>query len=172
MKQIFGILVIVLLVGNTFAQNISQSNIPAVVLNSFQLKFPNAEDVSWKMEDGNYHIKYKVNGKFNELYLDYRGNFLKYHQDLWGSEVPERVINTIKSRVKFFDLNDADLIKEGNETYYEINFELNGKDHDFWIDEKGKLLKYRRELKESEIPASILTLINTKYGKIDINRTR
>lgn len=172
MKRIFGIIVFILFVGNTFAQNINQSDIPAVVLNSFQLKFPNAEDVSWKLEEGNYHIKFEVNGKFNELYLDYRGKFLKYHQDLWGSEVPQRVINTIKSKVKFFDLNDADLIKEGNETYYEINFELNGKDHDFWIDEKGKLLKYRRELKDSEIPSSILSLINTKYGKIDIDRTR
>ena len=74
--------------------------------------------------------------------------------------------------MKYFDLNDADLIKEGNETYYEINFELDGKDHDFWIDEKGKLLKYRRELKDSEIPASIISLINTKYGKLDIDRTR
>ena len=172
MKRILGIIVIVLFVGNTFAQNISKSDIPAVVLNSFQLKFPNAEDVSWKLEEGNYHIKFEVNGKFNELYLDYRGEFLKYHQDLWGSEVPHRVINTIKSKVKFFDLNDADLMKEGNEIYYEINFELEGKDHDFWIDEKGKLLKYRRELKDSEIPSSILSLINTKYGKLDIDRTR
>jgi hypothetical protein len=172
MKRIIGFIVIVFFVGNTFAQDISQSNIPAVVLNSFQLKFPNAEDVRWKLEEGNYQIKYKVNNKFNELHLDYRGNVLKYHQDLWGSEVPELVINTIKSRVKYFDLNDADLIKEGNETYYEINFELDGKDHDFWIDEKGKLLKYRRELKDSEIPASIISLINTKYGKLDIDRTR
>lgn len=172
MKRIIGFIVLVFFVGNTLAQNISQSNIPAVVLNSFQLKYPNAEDVSWKMEDGNYSIKFEVNGKFNELYLDFKGKFLKYHQDLWGSEVPQLVINTIKSRVKYFDLNDADLIKEGNEIYYEINFELDGKDHDFWIDEKGKLLKYRRELKDSEIPASIISFINTKYGTLDIDRTR
>ena len=172
MKRIFGIIIFVYFVGNTFAQNISQSNIPAVVLNSFQLKFPNAEDVSCELEKGNYHIKFEVNGKFNELYLDYRGKELKYHQDLWGSEVPESVIKTLKSKVKFFDLNDADLIREGNEIYYEINFELDGKDHDFWIDEKGNLLKYRKELKDSEIPVSILNHINTKYGKLDIDRTR
>lgn len=172
MKRIIGFLIIVFFVANTFAQNVSQSNIPAVVLNSFQLQYPNAEDVSWKLEEGNYHIKFEVNGKFNELYLDYRGKDIKYHQDLWGSEVPESVINTIKSKVKYFDLNDADLIREGNDIVYEINFEIDGKDHDFWIYKNGKLLKYRKELKDSELPASIMTLINTKYGKLDIDQSK
>ena len=45
MKRIIGLLIIVFFAGNIFAQNISQSNIPAVVLNSFQLKFPNAESI-------------------------------------------------------------------------------------------------------------------------------
>lgn len=172
MNRIIGFLIIVFFAGNTFAQSISQSEVPAVVLNSFQLKYPNAEDVSWKLEKGKYHIKFEVNDKFNESYLDYRGNVLKYHQDLWGSEVPESVLKTIKSRVVYFDLNDADLIKEGNEIYYEINFEIDGKDHDFWISEKGKLLKYRKELKDSEIPKSIVNLINNRYGKIDIDQSK
>ena len=84
MKRIIGFIVIVFFVGNTFAQNISQSNIPAVVLNSFQLKFPNAEDVSWKLEEGNYHIKFKVNNKFNELYLDYQGECIKISSGFMG----------------------------------------------------------------------------------------
>lgn len=172
MKRIIVLFVIVFFTGSTFAQNINRSNVPAVVLNSFQLKFPNAKDVNWKLVDGNYRIKFEVNNKFNELYLDYKGNVLKYHQDLWGSEVPESVLNTIKSKVKYFDLNDADLIKEGNEIVYEINFEIEGKDHDFWINEKGKLLKYRKELKDNEIPPAIVTLINNKYGKFDIDRSK
>lgn len=172
MKRIIGLVIIVLIAGNAFSQNISQGNIPAVVLNSFQLKYPNAEDVSWKLEKGNYRIKFEVNGKFNELYLDYRGNELKYHQDLWGSEVPESVLKTIKSKVKYFDLEDADMIKEGNEIVYEINFEIDGKDHDFWINEKGELLKYRKELKDSEIPLSIVSLINEQYGTLDIDDSK
>lgn len=172
MKRIIGIIVIAFFVGNSFAQNISQSNIPAVVLNSFQLKFPNAEDVSWKLEHGNYRIKFEVNSKINDLYLDYKGNIIKYHQDLWGSEVPEKVLNTIKSKVKYFDLNDADLVKDGHDIVYEINFEIERKDHDFWIDEKGKLLKYRKQLNSSEIPLSITSLINKKYGKLSIKQAK
>ncbi|MBX2841231.1 MAG: PepSY-like domain-containing protein [Flammeovirgaceae bacterium] len=173
MKRIIGFLIIVFFfTRNTFAQKISQSNVPAVVLNSFQLKFTNAEDVIWKLEEGTYHIKFEINDKFNELYLDYKGNVLKYHQDLWGSEVPESVLKTLRSRVKYFDLNDADFFEEGDEIYYEINFEIEDKDHDFWISEKGKLLKYRKELKDSEIPKSIVDFINNKYGTIEIDYSK
>jgi hypothetical protein len=170
MKQTIGLIILVILAGNIVAQDISQKNVPAVVLNAFQIKFPNATDVEWKLEKGNYRIKFEVNNKDNELYLDDRGNLLKHHQDLYGSEVPESVLKTIKSKVAFFDLNDADRFTEGKEIVYEINFEISGKDHDFWIDEKGRLLKYKKELKDDEVPAEIITSIKNKYGALDIDR--
>lgn len=170
MKQIIGLLLFTFLTVNIFAQEISQRNVPAVVLNAFQLKFPNATDVDWRLEKGNYRIKFEVNNKDNELILDDRGNVIRHHQDLYGSEVPESVLNTIKSRVALFDLNDADRITEGNNIVYEINFEISDKDHDFWINEKGEILKYRKELKDMEVPLEILASIESKYGKLDIDR--
>lgn len=170
MKQIIALLILSFFAGNTFAQDIQQKNVPAVVLNAFQLKFPNATDIDWRLEKGNYRIRFEVNNKDNELYLDDRGNALKHHQDLYGSEVPESVLKTIKSKVALFDLDDADCITEGKNIVYEINFEISGKDNDFWINEKGKLLKYKKELKDKEIPVEIQTLIKTKYGVLDIDR--
>lgn len=170
MNRIFVLLLFPFLTANIFAQDIQQKNVPAVVLNAFQLKFPNATDVDWRLEKGIYRIKFEVNNKDNELYLDDRGKVLKHHQDLYGSEVPGSVLKTINSKVALFDLNDADLMEEGGKTVYEINFEISGKDHDFWIDEKGRLLKYRKELKDNEVPSEITSLIKNKYGKLDIDR--
>ncbi len=172
MKRTIGIIVCILFLGHTYAQSINQNNLPAVVLNSFQLKYPNAENASWKLVEGKYRAKFKINDKYNELDLDNRGNVLWFHQDLWGSEVPESVLKTIKSKVQYFDLDDADLIKEGSHVSYEINFEIDGKDHDFWIDDKGKLLKYRKELKDSEIPLTLINKINTTYGILDIDHSK
>ncbi len=59
--------------------------------------------------------------------------------------------------------------EEGGNITYEINYKIDGKDHLFRINEKGELLKYRKELKDSEIPASIMNLINSIYGKMDID---
>ena len=172
MKRIIGLLVFTLLLGSTFAQSISQSNVPAVVLNAFQLKFPNADDVKWKLEKGNYRVDYKVNNKPNKLTMDFKGNVLKHAQDLYISEIPKVVLETVRSREAYFDVNDADRIAEGDKVTYFIDFKIDGKNHHFRINERGKLLKYRKELKESEVPFQIFDAIKTKYGPFDFDRAK
>lgn len=169
MIRIIGSLVLTLFGVNTFAQDISQRNVPAVVLNAFQLKFSNATDINWEIEQGNYQVSFDVNNKDNELVINDKGNILKQQQDLYVSEIPQIVLETIKSKVAFFDVSDAARMEEGGKISYKVNFEINGKDHEFRIDEKGKLLKYTKELKDSEVPAQISTLIKTKYGLLDLD---
>jgi hypothetical protein len=169
MKRITGVLVCILFVGTIYAQGISQSNVPAVVLNSFQLSFPNADDVKWKLEKGNYHVSYKVNSKANKLILDDKGKVLRHSQDLFVSEIPREVLETIGSRVEYYDVDDADRWEFDGKITYEIKIEVDGKNHLFRINDKGKLLKFRKELDDSEIPASIMNLINSIYGEIDID---
>ena len=172
MKRILGIFVIVLFTGSVFAQNISQSNVPAVVLNAFQINFPGAEDVKWKLEKGNYRVEYRVNSKIHHLSMDNKGQMLKHSQDLYASEIPKAVLETIRSKEAYFDLHDADRFEEGYKIVYEINFKKDGKEHFFWINEKGELLKYRKELKDSEIPLLLLNHIITQYGSFDIDRAK
>ena len=172
MKRKITIYIFILLVGSVFARNIDQSDVPAVVLNTFQLKFPTADDIKWKLEKDNYQVDYKVNSKGNKLTIDFKGKILKHNQDLFISEIPRMVLETIKKRVGYFDVNDADKYVEGNKIIYEIQFKINGKDYFFWINEKGKLLKFRRELKESEVPASMMQFINNKYGSTDYDRAK
>lgn len=169
MKRIIGLLIFSFFIGNISAQDINQRNVPAVVLNAFQLKFPNASDVDWELENGNYHIDFELNNKDNEAVLDYRGKLLKHKQDLYISEIPKNVLETIKSKVQFFDIKDADLLTENGETVYKINFEIDDKDHDFWISENGKLLKYIWELRDNEVPETILSTIKNNYGSLDID---
>lgn len=161
------ILFFVLLATGASAQSISQENVPAVVLNSFQVNFPNAEDVRWKLNDGDYEVRCKVNDKLNEVKLDYKGHIIKHHQDLYVSEIPAAVLKTIRSKEPFFDVGDADKIVEGGKTEYEIDFKINGERRYFWIDEKGHLIKYRKELKDDEIPDPIMEYIRTNYGRLD-----
>lgn len=169
MKQLTGLLVFLLLTANIFAQDISQNNVPAVVLNAFQVKYGNASDVEWRLEKGNYRVKFEVNSKDHELRLDDRGKIVKHEQDLYVSEIPKVVLETIQKKVPFFDVEDADKITENGKTTFEINFEIDGKDHDFWIDEKGILLKYEKELKRNEIPELIWSNITTNFGNLDID---
>lgn len=172
MKRIIGFIVFVLLTVNAISQDINQSDIPAVVLNAFQVKYPNAADAKWKLDRGSYRINYKVNNKANKLMLDYKGAVLEHSQDLYVSEIPKVVLNTIKKKVAYFDVQDADKQEKDGKTIYITQFKIDGKGYYFWITENGELLKYRRELKDNEIPASIKNAIQNQFGKLDIKRAK
>ncbi len=167
LKNTIYILVFFLFGAHAVAQSISQKNVPAVVLNSFQLKFPNAEDIQWKLKDGDYEVRCKVNDKLNEVIINYKGHILKHHQDLYVSEIPGVVLETIRSKEPFFDVGDADKIEENGKTVYEIDFKIDGKRRFFWIDGEGHLIKFRKELNDDEIPSSIMKFIKDKFGPLD-----
>lgn len=172
MRHFTLIILILVFVQNLFAQNISQRDIPAVILNSFQLKYPNSVDVNWKKNNKNYQIDYHVNSKLHRLIMDFKGNILKHSQDLYISEVPEAVQKTILTRLDYFDMHDADKYEEDGKITYEIRFKKEGNNHFFWINEEGILLKYRRELSNNELPKIIVDFINANYGKIDVKRSK
>ncbi len=169
MKKIIGSVVLFIFAGNTFAQEINQKNVPAVVLNAFQLEFPNATDMKWKLEKGNYNAGFEVNNKENQLVISNRGTILQHFRDLYVSEIPKVVLETIKSKVNFFDVSDADRLEDVSNTSYRIILKNNENTHSFLIDETGKLLKYTKDLNEIEVPAPIIAYINSKYGSIDID---
>jgi uncharacterized membrane protein YkoI len=156
----------------SIAQDIQQKNVPAVVLNAFQLKFPNATEMQWKLEKGNYRIGFEVNNKDNSLVINDKGRLLSHQQDLYVSEIPKIVMETIQSKVAFFDVNDADKLEENGTIVYKIYAKINEKSHEFRLDDKGKLLKYTKELKNSELPVSIAASIRTKYGSFDIDEAK
>lgn len=172
MKQLIVLITILLFTGNAFAEKISQDNIPAVVLNAFQLKYPNAEDVSWKLDAGKYYVHFRVKSKENKLVMDYKGTTLRHSQDLYISEVPMAVQETILTKLPYFDVHDADRYEIGDSVTYEVRFRMDGKNHFFWINEDGQLLKYRKELRDNEIPSIILSEISNTYGKLDIDRSK
>ncbi|SOE21133.1 Putative beta-lactamase-inhibitor-like, PepSY-like [Spirosomataceae bacterium TFI 002] len=172
MNRIIGLLILTCSLNVAFSQSISQSNVPAVVLNSFQLSYPTAEEIKWKKDQSNYRIRYKVNKKSHDLTMDYKGMVIKHTQDLYLSEIPQNVLETIRAKISYFDLQDADLVEKEGKVIYETKFKFDGSNIYFWINEKGELQKYRRELKDEEIPASVLNAIKSQYGKFDIERAK
>ncbi|WP_341224890.1 PepSY-like domain-containing protein [uncultured Arcticibacterium sp.] len=172
MNRIIGILVLTLLAKATFGQSISQSKVPAVVLNAFQLKYPNAEDIRWKKDKVKYEINYKVNSKSHKLKMDYKGSVSEHSQDLYLSEIPKEVLGIIREKAPFFDLQDADLYEKNGSITYVTKVRIDGSNSYFWINEKAELQKYRRELKDSEIPAPIMKMIKSEYSTLDIKRAK
>jgi len=135
------LILLVIIAVSSYGQDIDQKNVPAVVVNAFQLKFASAEHTKWEIEKGEYHVEFELNHKDHDLWLDNAGNIMKHKQELWASEIPGSVIETVRNRCMFFDLNDVERTEEGNKVVYYITYEIDHKDCDIWLDGKGKLLK-------------------------------
>ena len=172
MRIIIGLFILFIIATSSFAQNIDQSDIPAVVVNSFQLRFPNAENVNWKLINGKYFLDFKLNSKLNRLTLDYKGKVLAHSKDLYSSEVPDFVHQAIAKRLTYFDIHDADWHEIGDSTLYEIRFKQDDKNQFFWVNTNGEIVKYRKELNESEIPNPVLSLIDKQLGKLDFEQAK
>ncbi len=172
MKSIISLILFILFTCSAFAQKISQSNVPAVVLNNFQLKYPNADDVNWKLDRGKYTIDLKLNSKSARLTMDYKGNVLELAQEMFLSEIPKSVLDIIRKKISNFDIEKAEKYSTGGKVSYEIQCKVDGKDNFFWINAKGELVKYRKELKDSELPSEIAKLINDQFGIFDLDRSK
>jgi uncharacterized membrane protein YkoI len=153
----------------TYAQDIHQSNVPAAILNAFKLNFVNAEDVDWELEKGAYYVRFEINHKDHKAWLDDKGKIIKHEQELWESEIPPFILATIRSKCKYFDLEDAELKEENGKIIYNISFSIDSKDHDFEINGDGKLIRYEQELNRNEIPVEILTAMKNQFPSIDID---
>lgn len=169
MKKIVFISVVTFITVCTYGQDIDQKNVPAVILNAFQLEYANADDVDWELREGNYQVEFELNKKDHRVVLDNKGKILKHRQELWESEIPLALIETVRSKCKYFDLDNAVVNEEGGKAVYYISFEVNNRDCKFWMDERGRLLLYRQELRESDIPASIQASIQSQFASFDFD---
>lgn len=172
MKSIISLILFILLTCSAFAQEISQSNVPAVVLNNFQLKYPNADDVNWKLDKGKYKINFKLRSKTTILTMDFKGNVLELVQEIFINDIPKSVLEIIRDKITNFDIAKVEKYVVNNKTSYEIQFKIDGKNNYFYINEKGELVKYRKELKDTELPLNITKIISDQFGTFELDRSK
>jgi hypothetical protein len=111
----------------SFAQDVAQKDVPAVVVNTFQQKFPNQANVDWEMKKGLYEAEFKVNSIEHNVYLDSAGKIVKHKQEISESELPTPVMDAIKKDFSGYKLEEIKKIEEGTTVTYKVELEK-GKD--------------------------------------------
>ena len=86
-------------------------------------------------------------------------------QDIPAGKVPSVVLNTVQA--KFGNAIKIDWEKKN--TLYEAEFKKDSTKYAAYIDAAGKLVMYKLDIKENELPAAVSATIHTKYNgyKID-----
>lgn len=139
------ILIIAAVIGITFtsqAQDILQSQIPAVILNQFNSQFPKATDVEWEMDGSNYTVEFELNWNIDhEVWYNTEGKIVKHKEDISSSDLPKVVNERIQTDFSGYSIDDVERITDNGVVVYKMELNhLMQQDWDVVIDASGNVL--------------------------------
>ena len=127
----------------TYAQDIDVSNVPSVVLNSFNKNFPTATDVEWERKGELFNVEFDVKFRDHEAWLNSKGGIVKHKKQLKAGELPVAVANTIKQNFKGYRIDDVDQYEERKQFFYKVELKNYGEERNLVFDQKGKQVDVR-----------------------------
>lgn len=122
------------------AQAVRQKNVPSIIVNAFQLKFPRATDVHWELERGMYKAEFELENIDHEVWLDYSGKWKRHKQDFEEKDLPKAVKAAIDRSYRGFEVHNVELIEEGRHRVYKMKLEKVPVKRKVIFDEHGKII--------------------------------
>ncbi|WP_076606587.1 hypothetical protein [Rufibacter radiotolerans] len=105
------------------SQKITVSNLPSLVKNSLQAKFPAATAIEWEKNGANYEAEFQMaQVEYTALY-DSTGHLISYKQDILAPEKPEAVALALKKEFPTYQLDDLEKLVQGDSVYYQVELE-------------------------------------------------
>ena len=118
-KLILAIALLFLGTTSTFAQDLTESQVPTVIVNNFKKEFPKAKDIEWQKKGGQYNVDFEIGwGVDFEAWFSESGNLIKYKQEISEADLPQAIKDAIKKEYAGFRIDDAKkIVKNGVDTY-------------------------------------------------------
>ncbi len=124
------------------AQDITQSQVPSVILNQFNNQYPKATDIEWEIDSNLYNVEFEIGWNTDhEIWYNTSGEMVKHKEDVSKSELPETVKNKIKSEFKGYSIDDLERITDNGKVIYKIELDaLTQQDWDVILDSNGNVI--------------------------------
>ncbi len=144
MKKVISLAAILFALGTaTFAQEKAEGNehinVPAKVKSALMQKYPEAKNVGWEKENGNYEANWGgKSGEDNSVQFTPAGNFIEIVNAIPVSQLPANVVAYVKQHHNGAKITEAGKVTDAKgKMSYEA--EVHGKDIIF--DENGNFVK-------------------------------
>ena len=143
MKKIIGLTAIIFAMSSaTFAQeneNNQHINVPVKVKTALRQKYPEAKNVGWEKENGNYEANWGgKSGEDNSVQFTPSGSFIEIVKTIPVSQLPANVTMYVKQHYNGAKITEAGKVTDAaGKTSYEA--EVHGKDVIF--DANGNFVK-------------------------------
>ena len=138
MKRLILLLLIVTIQAyHSNAQKLNESQIPVVVKNAFEEKYPGIK-ANWDREGSDYEANFTHNGRAMSTVIDKNGTIVETEIEISVSELPERVRDYMKKNYPGSKITGAARIVRSNG---DVNYEAEVHGKDVVFDVNGKFIK-------------------------------
>ena len=137
MKYLALILVIAGFVPAATGQDIQQSEVPSLVLNTFQSKFPNATDIDWEREADLYKVEFEIGKRDHDLWIDKNGNITKHKEEVTKTDLPAAINQKLQSDFKEYRIDDVDKIETNGKVFFLVDLDSNSGDKEVLFSPDG-----------------------------------
>ena len=138
MKRIFFLAPILLWTFSCFAQDIPAKEVPSVVVNIFEQKFPKATHVDWERKAEMYKVEFEVKRQDHSLWINEAGSVVKHKQDIHQADLPASVKAAISKDYKGYSIDEVEKLESGSETVFKVELKKRSEDIDLFFDQHGK----------------------------------
>jgi len=146
-KLIWSAFVLALTTTGAIAQDIPQSQVPAVVVNSFHQKFPKAKNVDWELKGNVYEVEFETGlfGTDQEAWFQPNGKVLRYKTDINKKELPKSVLVRVKRDFPGYRIEEAKKINAEQKVSYAFEVKNGKEEWKLVLDPQGNVLTKVRD---------------------------
>lgn len=138
-KTVFFILIAFISLG--CEHDISEKEVPSIVVNALKLQFPNTNDREWEKTGDFYIVEFENDADVDyKAKLDGKGEILIYKYEISENQLPEAVQKSISLTYPNTEIDDVEILFVDGTEYYQIEVEKSFKDIKKVLDLKGQVV--------------------------------
>lgn len=122
------------------AQDLGKNEVPTAVTSAFENAYSAASDVEWEKSAENFTVEFDLDKMDHEIWYSPAGEVLKMEKEISENDLPAAVKSTLKTNYSGFQVEDAEMIKEGNITTYKVELDKGNEEKEVLFDDAGKVI--------------------------------
>lgn len=109
------------------SQDIPESKVPSVVINSVQARVPDVDKLEWEKQEGRYEAEYDINDSTEKsILVDGTGKILMTKQNVPRAALPVQVTEAIGRDYKMYRMNEVEKLEVNGNIYYQLELSEKG----------------------------------------------
>lgn len=139
---------VVLFTTVVFGQEISQSQVPSVIVNDFQKKYPKAHDIEQEIEGNQYKVEFETGllGTDHEIWYDISGKWIRHEEEISKSDLPKQVLAKIETEYRNYTIDDVKKITAPTSVNYLVELDSSfSEDWKVLFSNNGNILEKRMD---------------------------